>query len=68
MNINFENQVTLNNEVNMPWVGLGVFRVEDHAELVEAIKLAIVQGYRSIDTASLISPIFLKVNTCNFTI
>ncbi|CAD5897417.1 promiscuous aldo/keto reductase [Carnobacterium maltaromaticum] len=53
MNINFENQVTLNNEVNMPWIGLGVFRVEDHAELVEAIKLAIVQGYRSIDTASI---------------
>ena len=53
MDINFENQVTLNNEVNMPWVGLGVFRVEDHEELVEAIKLAIVQGYRSIDTASI---------------
>lgn len=53
MNSNFENQVTLNNEVKMPWLGLGVFRVEDHKELVEAIKLAIVQGYRSIDTASI---------------
>lgn len=45
--------ITLNNGVEMPTLGLGVFRVEDYKELVEAIKTAIVVGYRSIDTASI---------------
>lgn len=45
--------MTLNNAVEMPVVGLGVFRVEDHDELVEAITHAIVSGYRSIDTAAI---------------
>lgn len=45
--------MTLNNGVEMPVVGLGVFRVEDHDELVEAITHAIVSGYRSIDTAAI---------------
>lgn len=45
--------ITLNNGVEMPTLGLGVFRVEDYKELVEAIKTAIVAGYRSIDTASI---------------
>ncbi len=45
--------ITLNNGVEMPTLGLGVFRVEDYQELVEAIKTAIVTGYRSIDTASI---------------
>ncbi|WP_307473838.1 aldo/keto reductase [Paenibacillus harenae] len=37
----------------MPWFGLGVFKVEEGAELVEAIKAAIKHGYRSIDTAAI---------------
>lgn len=45
--------VTLNNGIDMPTLGLGVFRVDDYQELVDAIKLAIVEGYRSIDTASI---------------
>lgn len=47
------NTVTLNNGIEMPTLGLGVFRVEDYQELVAAIKTAIIEGYRSIDTASI---------------
>lgn len=41
----------LNNGVKMPWIGLGVFQVTDHAEATQAVKWAIEAGYRSIDTA-----------------
>ncbi|MUT66496.1 aldo/keto reductase [Paenibacillus sp. NEAU-GSW1] len=44
---------TLHNGVAMPWFGLGVFKVEEGAELVEAIKAAVRNGYRSIDTAAI---------------
>ena len=37
----------------MPWLGLGVFKVEEGPELVNAVKTAIVKGYRSIDTAAI---------------
>lgn len=37
----------------MPWFGLGVFKVEEGAELIEAVKQAIAHGYRSIDTAAI---------------
>ncbi|GBG05721.1 aldo/keto reductase [Paenibacillus agaridevorans] len=37
----------------MPWVGLGVFQVEEGQELVDAIRSAVRQGYRSIDTAAI---------------
>ena len=30
----------------MPWFGLGVFKVEEGPELVEAVKSAIKAGYR----------------------
>lgn len=48
-----KNTVTLNNSVKMPWLGLGVFRVEDSQELVDAVKTAIKNGYRSIDGAAI---------------
>ncbi|UDI77970.1 aldo/keto reductase [Staphylococcus taiwanensis] len=35
----------------MPKVGLGTFKVENNEECKEAVKHAIVSGYRSIDTA-----------------
>ncbi|WP_102346138.1 aldo/keto reductase [Bacillus sp. Marseille-P3661] len=44
---------TLQNGVNMPWLGLGVFKVEEGPDLVQAVKTAIVHGYRSIDTAAI---------------
>ncbi|MCM3785399.1 aldo/keto reductase [Neobacillus mesonae] len=47
-----QDKVTLNNGVQMPWFGLGVFKVEEGEELVQAVKKAIAHGYRSIDTAS----------------
>jgi len=47
-----QDTVTLNNGVKMPWVGLGVFKVEDGQVVVDAVKAAIKHGYRSIDTAA----------------
>jgi diketogulonate reductase-like aldo/keto reductase len=44
--------VTLNNGVQMPWLGLGVFKAKEGEEVVQAVKAAIRAGYRSIDTAS----------------
>ncbi|MEH6986491.1 aldo/keto reductase [Cytobacillus firmus] len=43
----------LANGVNMPRVGLGVFKVEKEEELITAVKAAIEIGYRSIDTAAI---------------
>lgn len=44
---------TLNNGVRLPWLGLGVFQIASDAETETAVRTAIDQGYRSIDTASL---------------
>lgn len=43
--------VTLNNGLEMPIIGYGVFRVPEGDDLAEAVKTAIAKGYRSIDTA-----------------
>lgn len=53
MKNNVNSTVTLNNGIKMPWLGLGVFRVEDTLELVNAVKVAIKNGYRSIDGAAI---------------
>lgn len=50
---NLQDTTTLNNGVKMPWFGLGVFKVEEGPELVNAVKYAIKHGYRSIDTAAI---------------
>ncbi|MDA1830152.1 aldo/keto reductase [Bacillus cereus group sp. BY142LC] len=50
---NLQSTTKLHNGVEMPWFGLGVFKVEEGPELVEAIKSAIKAGYRSIDTAAI---------------
>ncbi|MEW4282365.1 aldo/keto reductase [Priestia koreensis] len=42
----------LHNGVHMPWFGLGVYKVEEGQTAVDAVRLAIQHGYRSIDTAS----------------
>lgn len=47
-----QDTVTLNNGVNMPGFGLGVYKVEDGQTVVNSVKAAIKNGYRSIDTAS----------------
>ena len=47
-----QDRTTLQGGVSMPWVGLGVFQVEDGDGLVQAVKSAVAHGYRSIDTAA----------------
>lgn len=44
--------VVLNNGVEMPRLGLGVYKAENGAEVKEAVKAALEAGYRSIDTAA----------------
>ncbi len=50
---NLQNTTTLHNGVKMPWFGIGVFKVEEGLELVNAVKTAIKHGYRSVDTAAI---------------
>jgi 2,5-diketo-D-gluconate reductase A len=44
--------VTLNNGVQMPVLGYGVFQVPDLAQCEEIVVQAIETGYRLIDTAA----------------
>ncbi len=50
---NLESTTTLNNGVKMPWLGLGVFKVEEGDEVVSSVKAALEAGYKSIDTAAI---------------
>ncbi|MBZ9534067.1 aldo/keto reductase [Cytobacillus oceanisediminis] len=50
---NLQDTVNLTNAVKMPWLGLGVFKVEEGQILVDAVSFAIKNGYRSIDTAAI---------------
>lgn len=50
--MNISSKVRLNNGVEMPWLGLGVFRAEDGKEVENAVLTALQHGYRSIDTAA----------------
>jgi diketogulonate reductase-like aldo/keto reductase len=50
---NLQSTTTLHNGVEMPWLGLGVFRVKEGQELIDAVKIAIKSGYRSVDTAAI---------------
>jgi len=45
--------VTLNNGVRMPWFGLGVFQIAGDSATETVVRMAIAEGYRSIDTAAL---------------
>jgi methylglyoxal/glyoxal reductase len=42
----------LKNGVKMPWLGLGVWKMEDGETVAEVVKSAVRLGYRSIDTAA----------------
>ena len=46
-------EITLNNQVTVPQLGLGVFQIEDDNILKDAVKAAINDGYRHFDTATL---------------
>lgn len=43
----------LANGVEMPYLGLGVFKMTDREESIQAMKKALEVGYRAIDTAAL---------------
>ncbi len=45
--------VTLNNGVEMPILGFGVYQIKDAGECEQAVYDALLAGYRSIDTAAL---------------
>lgn len=47
-------KVKLNNGIEMPLLGFGVFQMTDAAECERAVIDAINSGYRLIDTAPLI--------------
>ncbi|WP_249870375.1 aldo/keto reductase [Oceanobacillus saliphilus] len=47
-----QDTVTLNNGIKMPGFGLGVYKVENGQTVINAVKTAIMHGYRSVDTAS----------------
>jgi methylglyoxal/glyoxal reductase len=49
---NLQDTTTLHNGVKMPWFGLGVFKVKEGSEVVESVKAALKNGYKSIDTAA----------------
>lgn len=53
MPTNLKDTVTLHNGVEMPWLGLGVFKVQEGEEVVQSVKAAIRNGYISIDTAAI---------------
>ena len=44
--------IILNNQIEMPILGLGVFQVPDKKECQETVFQAIKAGYRLIDTAA----------------
>ncbi len=45
--------IKLNNGIQMPFLGLGVWRTNEGEEVINSVKWAIEAGYRSIDTAKL---------------
>lgn len=53
MTTHLQAAATLHNGTKMPWFGIGVFQVEEGAELINAVKTALVHGYRSVDTAAI---------------
>jgi diketogulonate reductase-like aldo/keto reductase len=44
---------TLNNGVEMPYLGLGVYRSKNGQEVINAVNWALEEGYRHIDTAAI---------------
>jgi methylglyoxal/glyoxal reductase len=50
---NLQSTTTLHNGIEMPWFGLGVFKVKDGSEVINSVKAAIEAGYKSIDTAAI---------------
>lgn len=47
-----EKSIRLNNGLEMPTLGLGVFRIGDGSPVKNAVRMALTNGYRKIDTAA----------------
>lgn len=52
MGSHIDDCAVLNNGLQMPWLGFGVYKISDGAEVANAVKYALDVGYRSIDTAA----------------
>ncbi|MFE5323995.1 aldo/keto reductase [Paenibacillus sp. NPDC056579] len=52
MTQHISSRTALSNGVEMPWLGLGVWKTKDGEEVIQSVKAAIQAGYRSIDTAA----------------
>lgn len=48
-----EDYTVLNNGLKLPWLGFGVYQINDGQEVEDAVKYALEIGYRSIDTATI---------------
>lgn len=47
-----QNKAALNDGVDMPWFGLGVYKAEEGPEVENSVRFALETGYRLVDTAS----------------
>lgn len=52
MALNLQTTKKLNNGIEIPMLGLGVFKTPDGRETVDAVRWALEAGYRHIDTAA----------------
>lgn len=50
---NIQGTWTLNNGIEMPYLGLGVFQSKEGDEVINAVQYALDAGYRHIDTAAI---------------
>ncbi|MBB4826509.1 diketogulonate reductase-like aldo/keto reductase [Sporosarcina luteola] len=53
MDLIYQDHVTLANGINMPQLGLGVYKMTNPEETLSAISYALEVGYRAIDTAAI---------------
>ncbi len=53
MSEHLKDSTVLSNGVKMPWLGLGVWRVNEGQQVEDSVKHAISTGYVSIDTAAI---------------
>lgn len=52
MQLNLDSSALLNNEIEIPWFGLGVWQSKEGSEVENAVRWALEAGYKSIDTAA----------------
>ncbi len=52
MSLSFQDKAVLCDGVQMPWVGLGVYLVQEGSEVENSVRWALEAGYRLVDTAA----------------